>query len=278
MKEVKTAIIPCAGFGSRMFPVTKTVNKEMLPVLNRPIVDYVVEACLLAGVENIVFVVREGDRQIKDYYSAVNKRLINFYMSRGQEGKLSSILDIHTKANFSFIEQPQNSKYGTAIPLQLAANTVASESFAVMNGDCLSWIHNGSELSLMIGAMQTTKYSSCLAVKQISDEEVSRYGIVEYSEENGAKIMTALKEKPQLEETPSRLANLAHYIFTPDFLPYVQSVKRNDSSGEYYITDAIAQYAKDHIVLIHEAQGVYLDVGNPQAFVEANQIVASTES
>ena len=133
--KITKAIIPVAGYGTRFLPITKTINKTMLPVLNRPVVDYVVEDCVKAGIKDILFVILPGEIQLRDYYSR-NQKLEDYLLDRKAQDKYEAIADVHKQANFHFIEQPQDGRYGSAIPVLLGQEFIEhDEAFLVYMGD-----------------------------------------------------------------------------------------------------------------------------------------------
>lgn len=274
--KISKAIIPVAGFGTRFLPITKTINKSMLPILNRPVVDYVVEDCLKAGITDIFFVVLPGEVQLRDYYSH-NTQLEKYLEARNAPDKLKLIANIPEKANFHYIEQPQDGRYGTAIPPMLAQEFIEKdEQFLVLMGDDFIW-HSGStsEAAAMIKACEAAQTNSLMAVAKVEPDQVSRYGVVAYSQTNEHLEFREIIEKPEPKAAPSNLINISKYLFDYDIFTYLKRVKDENKQGEYYIIDAINEYVADkHSICVHKVGGRYLDGGTIEGWLEANQIVA----
>lgn len=272
--KIAKAIIPVAGYGSRLFPVTKAVEKEMLPVLNRPIVDYVVEDCVKAGINEIYFIILPEDTQIRSYYSE-NTKLKDYFLSRNGEEKYKKIADVHRQANFHFIEQPQNGRYGTALPVQLAKDVLdKDEHFLVLMGDDFIYNSDGtSEVSNMIAEATKAGDVSLLATTKVPRKSVSNYGVVSYKEKEGRKFLESFVEKPGPNEAPSNIINISKYIFHTDIFKYLSEVKPNPNGGEYNINDAFEGYMSEHPMMVYEIKGQYLDGGSPKGLLRANIIV-----
>ena len=264
---ITKAIIPVAGWGTRRLPITKAIEKCMLPIGNRPIVDYVVEDCIKAGITDIYFVVnRDFNQQIKTYYGE-NTALNNYLESRGKE----PLVRIKDPVTFHYIEQASNDKYGTAIPVALAAEYVSQdESVVVVMGD--DFIYNrdsSSEIERLIKA--TPEGESAMLCASIPKDEVGRYGVVEMTE---AGDYARIVEHPDPETTPSTLINISKYVMNASLLREARSVKRH-VSGEYYIIDAMNHYAEQGgVIKVLSARGVYLDGGSLTGWLHANNVIA----
>lgn len=270
--KVKKAFIPLAGYGTRFFPITKAINKEMLPVLNRPLVDYVVEDCLGAGITDIFFITLKNDVQLKTYYSE-HKELESYLLDRGAQEKYEQIVSIHKRANFHFIEQPQDGRYGTAIPLLLAKDHIASgEYFLILMGDDFIYNSDGSsELQRLIESTTSSGFDSGLCVTEVPREEVSKYGVASINSDGS---LTHFVEKPAAGSAPSNLINISKYLFHSDAIADMEaSMTPHEDSGEYYITDVFERYSKRHPMYVHSIKGKYLDGGNPAGLLKANIIV-----
>ena len=274
--KITKAIIPVAGFGTRFLPITKTINKSMLPVLNRPVVDYVVDDCIRGGITDIYFVVLPGETQLRNYYTR-NETLEKYLLARNAKDKLKLIQDIHQKAKFHFIEQPQDGRYGTAIPPLLVQEYIEkNEHFLVLMGDDFIWRKDGgSEIGDMIDACQKANTNSMMAAGSVAKDHVSRYGVLAYSQNNEHMVFREIIEKPSIQSAPSNLINISKYLFDYDIFSYLRRVKPTNEAGEYYIVDAINEYvANKHSIGIHKIKGEYLDAGTVEGLLHANDVVA----
>jgi UTP--glucose-1-phosphate uridylyltransferase len=275
--KVTTAVIFAAGFGSRMLPVTSAVQKELLPVLDRPIVDYVVADCVAAGVTNIIFVIRAGSHGLQDFY--VGNAVLEGHLERFKKEKdLATLKRLHSQATYTFVEQRSDAGYGTAIPLQLAAEHLPEdEAFIVCGSDDFMWrTDGGSDLKDLVQTFNEADADGAMLSIEKSDDELHKYGVLEIAEKNDHKFLKSIVEKPAAGEAPSNLINISKYVMTPTMLDYVMKVQKDPSSGEFLITDAVRDSAKDHPIVVRKAEGRYLDGGSVASWLEANLTVAQS--
>jgi len=272
MIKISTAIIPVAGYGSRMLPVTKVVEKCMLPVINRPVIDYVVADCISAGITNIVFVVGEGSDQLQRYYGH-NAALENYLINQHKEDYLP-LIKPPQGVTFAYVEQAQSGKYGTAVPVALASHFVEDdEQVLVLMGDDFVWNKDGSsELKRLIASVKNNKEASMLGVP-VQESQLSKYGVIKASKDG---IFEAIVEKPRVGNAPSNLINISKYVVPASLLDYiVESTHYEKSEGEYLITDPINEWVKNGGVMrVQRAVGKYLDGGNPKDWLAANNYIA----
>ncbi len=274
--NITTAVIAAAGFGSRMLPVTAAVQKDTMPILDRPAIDYVVEDCLKAGVTRVIFIIRPGTRALQDYY--LGSPSLEQYLARGRKTEaLASLKAIQAKATFEFIEQTEAAGYGTAIPIGLARpRLAANEAVMVSGGDDFSYHTNGSsETAAMIQTFRKSGATALLSGLERPDDELHRYGVLKERHLNGHAYLEDFVEKPAPGTAPSNLINISKYILSPTALNYLDNIEAQPGSGEYYLTDAILSCAKEHPVAVHRAGGKYLDVGSLAGWLEANMILAA---
>ena len=268
---ITRAIIPVAGWGTRRLPITKSIEKCMLPVGNRPIVDYVVQDCIAAGVTEIYFVVGEGSTQLRDYYRS-NLDLKDYLIRNGKENMLPLIAPLEG-VKLHFIVQPSYGKYGTAIPVALVASQVPEdESVVVLMGDDFIYNPDGSsETARLIAA--AGEQSAMLGV-EVPRSDVSRYGVIEKDTNNN---FIRIVEKPTVEEAPSNLINVSKYVLSADALRSIKSYAETKRGGEYYITDPINDYVQaGGILSVISAQGQYLDGGSVEGWLYANNVVVGS--
>jgi UTP--glucose-1-phosphate uridylyltransferase len=269
--KINKAVISAAGYGTRFLPETKTIQKEMLPVLDRPIIDYVVDDCIKAGISEIIFVIKSGDKQIKEYYSE-DKNLYNYLERMRKLEKYKSVENLHTKAKFTYIEQPAAAPYGTATPIKLAKEFLhKEEAFLAFTGDDFVYNKDGSsEAARMIEAFNKNEVSALASFMEKPRKSLKKYGVAKYRGEGGNKYLVKLVEKPPTGEEPSNLANISKYIFTQSIFEALNHLELNKESGELYITDAIGKLAADKKVLVYTTVGEYVDCGNIGSWIKTN--------
>lgn len=270
------AIIPVAGYGSRRLPITKVIEKSMLPIGNRPIVDYVVEDCLKAGIKDIYFVVGDNSQQIRRYYQT-DERLEAYLLSQGKADLIDSIRPPQG-VNFHFVDQASDGRYGTAVPVGLCRQFIDPNEYClVMMGD--DFIFNvdasASQAKRLMAATPSGEAGAILGV-EVDRAAVSSYGVIAAHQLDGRPIFDSIQEKPTPEAAASNLINVSKYLLRGDFMEYVTATLEAtpDASGEYYITDAINRYVTAGARLtVVPAAGQYLDGGKVDTWLEANRVV-----
>ena len=272
---IRKALITCAGYGTRFLPITKAVQKEMLPIWNRPVIDYTVSACIQAGVEEIVFVVRSGDTQIREFYSE-SKRLQEFLNKMGKSAMYPEVEKLHTQARYTFIEQPSEALYGTGTPVKLAqAYLEDQEAFFVLMGDDFVYKAGGAtHIQQMVELYDRGVASSVLSCIKKPQNELHKYGIAETYEEQGTLFARNIVEKPAPGTAPSDLANISKYILTPEVFEILSTQSPNPVHHELQITDTVTALATSQKVAVCVPEGEYLDCGNPEGWFHANEVVA----
>lgn len=265
---ITKAIIPVAGWGTRWLPITKSIEKCMLPIGNRPVVDYVVQDCIEAGITDIYFVVAEHSTQLRQYYE--NNVRLNSYLENDNKKELLKSVALPDGVKFHFVVQSQV-KYGTAVPVSFAANSIEpGESAIVLMGDDFVYNPNGKNPIIQLIEETEDGGNSLLGVN-IPAEEVSRYGVIDMSENNN---FIQIVEKPSIEDAPSSLINISKYVLNKDVIDQIVQFVNTEKNGEYYITDVINEYvANGGTVKVVEATGEYLDGGNPRSWLHANRVV-----
>ena len=273
--KINKALITAAGFGTRFLPVTKTIQKEMLPILTKPTIDLLVDDCIRAGITEFIIVVKENDTQISNYYSE------DLVLKRYLEGmkkleKYDQVANLHTKAKFTFVYQRESDLYGTSVPLLLSKELLKDEkAFLVLMGDDFIYNKDGSsEIKRMIETFNSSGAEGLITCVKVPKNLVNKYGIAEYNEVGGIKYLANFAEKPEPANISSDLANLSKYIFTPEIFNCINVNEFDSKSGELYITDALIKLFKYKKVVIHEAIGEYLDTGYCAGWLKANLILA----
>lgn len=276
--KITKAVITCAGFGTRFLPISKTIQKEMLPILDRPLIDYVVIDCIAAGITDIIFVINEHNYQVLHYYRE-NPRLYEYLMKMHKVELYEKIKHLHTQANFHFIKQKDSDAYGTAVPVQLTQEFLKDEeAFLVLMGDDFIYNSDGhSEVASMIKTYNESGAQALATCIEKPDDTLHRYGIAKLAHNNGFKYLEALVEKPAPGTAPSNLANISKYILPKSVFDLIAVQQPNTQSGELYITDTVTQLAKTEKVVVHTPQGEYLDGGYPLGWLLANLKVAKND-
>lgn len=266
---ITKAIIPVAGYGTRRLPITKVIEKCMLPIGNRPLVDYVVQDCISAGITDVYFVVSSDDCQLKAFYSD-NDQLNQYLIANNKKDMLPLISP--PIARFHYIEQPAGGKYGTAIPVSLVAPMIErGESVVVLMGDDFIYNRDGSsEVERLLAA--TPDGGCAMLGVNIPHDQVSRYGVIQFDDKNH---FIRIVEKPSALNAPSTLINVSKYVINPDLLSTIAIYADTTiESGEYYITESINQYVNGGgNIKIVPAQGQYLDGGTLEGWLHANNVV-----
>lgn len=277
--KIKKAIITCAGFGTRFLPVTKTIQKEMLPILERPLIDYVVEDCVQAGIEEIIFVMNDHNYQVLHFYRE-NHRLYEYLEKMHKLPLYDQIATLHTKANFHFVKQTDQDPYGTAVPVILAKDYVKDEeAFLVLMGDDFIYHHdNKSEVARMLTTYADSQANALLTCITKPEALLSKYGVVKSKTEQQFQYLEKIVEKPAPGQAPSNLVNISKYIMSKNIWPILEKQTVNPDSGELYITDTIQKLAEQEKVVIHTPDGEYLDGGYPLGWLLANLTVAKDKA
>lgn len=272
---ITKAIIPVAGWGTRRLPITKIIEKSMLPVGNRPLVDYSVQELVKAGVKDIYMVISNVEPcQVREYYK--DNLALNLYLeARGKEDRLALAKTLPDDVKIHFTSQDPSGKYGTAVPIAMVAEEYnINEPVFVFFGDDFIWNPDGeSAAESLLKSLKSETDSAILGV-EVSKEEMTKYG--EITMENG--ILKKIVEKPALEDVVSNLAHVSKFIMSPALLQeMVKYVHENDfgpKDQEYMATDPLETFVeKGGIVRIAPTNGQYLDGGSIDGWVHANNVV-----
>lgn len=269
--KVSKAVIPVAGWGTRMLPITKSIEKSMLPVGTRPVVDYVVQDLLLAGINDLYFVVGEQSSQIQSYYRS-NVQLNDYLRARGKEDMLEMIAPLKG-VNIHFITQPLSRGYGTSIPVGLLAPYIGDdESALVIMGDQFFYrTDGGSNAADLIKLAEESGQAAGLFGNPVPEEEVSKFGIIEKDDQGN---FVRIVEKPSPEEAPSNLNNTSFYLFDKPIFELARTLPVNPKRGEYEVTDAINAYVQSgKKVAVGTVQGTYMECGSVDGWLRANEVI-----
>ena len=273
MSNCTKAIIPVAGWGTRWLPITKTIEKCMLPIANRPIIDYSVQDCIKAGIKEIIFVVGEESRQLKDYYS--ENVALDDYLKRNNKSDKLPLIEPPKDVEFHFVVQPSYGKYGTAVPVSIASDYVnPGESVLVVMGDDFFYNEDGSsEMARFIENTPEGESGILAAVLAEDNDIIGRYGMI-YEDENG--YLERVIEHPDVLPEPF-VKNVAKYILSYDMLRTVCDYVDTgvpEAAGEYYIFAPFEKRIEQGspMKVVH-AKNDFFDGGNLRSWLYANEFV-----
>lgn len=265
MKKVRKAIIPAAGLGTRFLPATKALAKEMLPIVDKPTIQFIVEEALASGIEDILIITGKGKRPIEDHFDSN----IELEMNLKEKGKIDmlKLVEETTNINLHFIRQSHPKGLGHAV-LQAKA-FVGGEPFVVMLGDDLM----SDEVPLtqqLINSYDKTK-AATIAVMKVPHEETDKYGIINPDKKVDDTLyhVQGFVEKPKVADAPSDLAIIGRYLLTPEIFD-ILATQAPGAGGEIQLTDAIERLNKTQRVFAHEFKGTYYDVGDKFGFVKTS--------
>lgn len=271
---ITKAIIPVAGWGTRRLPITKIIEKSMLPVGNRPLVDYSVQELIKAGVKDIYMVISNVEPcQVREFYKD-NLALNQYLIDRGKEDRLKLAKTLPDDVTIHYTIQDPAGKYGTAVPIAMVVEEYKiDEPILVFMGDDFIWNPNGESAAEALIKASNSKDSAILGV-EIEKDKVEKYGVL--SVKDGKLV--GVVEKPTPEEAPSNLINVSKYIMGPDLLEkIVKYVNENDFGPldqEYMVTDPIDDYIKNGgVIRVAPTSGEYLDGGSVEGWLHANNVV-----
>ena len=266
MQRVKKLVIPVAGLGTRFLPATKAQPKEMLPVVDKPIIQYVVEDAVKSGIQDIILVTGPSKRAVEDHFSP-NYELINWLKKQGKHEVADEVKKIADLANFIFIRQ--KGPYGNGTPVLCAKDIVGDEPFAVMWGDEFFYTPKKPQLAQLIDTFH--KYGDpVLTAYEVNKKDTSKYGIIDgFEVEKGVLQVKGIVEKPGPDSAPSRLASLGGYVLTPDIFEELEKTKLG-KGGELWLVDAIFKLLQKRPIYAKKVEGVYYDTGSKLGYLRAN--------
>lgn len=265
-KKVKTAIFPVAGFGTRFLPATKAQPKEMLPVVDKPAIQYLAEDAVSAGVEQIIFVTGRGKRAIEDHFD-YSFELDRNLVEKNKMSLVEEVRRISNLANFSYVRQPMPLGDGHAVGC--AAHLIGDDPVLVMFGDTL-YDSDISPAKQVIDAYQ--KYGKTIVgLARVPKEKVSEFGVIDGQQIDGVTYQISnFVEKPAIDEAPSDLVAVGVYVITREVIDVLSSMDRGES-GEIRLADAFSQMLKNGSEVIGlELSGDWLDTGNKLGWLKAN--------
>ncbi|OPJ55308.1 UTP--glucose-1-phosphate uridylyltransferase GalU [Alkalithermobacter paradoxus] len=263
--KVRKAIIPAAGLGTRFLPATKAQPKEMLPIVDKPTLQYIIEEAVESGIEEILIITGRNKKSIEDHFDKSVELELELE-TKGKYDLLEEVRNISDMVNIHYIRQKEPKGLGHAI--YCAKSFIGNEPFAVLLGDDIVYNPNKPCLKQMIEAYDKYK-TSILGVQQVKKEDVSKYGIVDgkHIEDRIYKV-EGLVEKPSIEDAPSNVAILGRYIINPAIFEILEHTKPG-KGGEIQLTDALKELASKEAMYAYNFEGRRYDVGDKLGFLEA---------
>jgi UTP--glucose-1-phosphate uridylyltransferase len=267
---IKKCLFPVAGYGTRFLPATKSMPKEMLPVVNKPLVQYGVEEAIEAGMNTISFVTGRGKRAIADHFD-ISYELEHQIAGTGKEAYLGSIRNVLEHGVFTMVRQREMKGLGHAI--LTGEPLIGNEPFGVVLSDDLCLNESGPGVLSQMVELYNQFRCSIVAIQEVPMEEAHKYGVIQAEMlKDGLYRVDDMVEKPPAGEAPSNLAIIGRYILTPDIFDIIRETSPG-KNGEVQITDALLTQAKKGCVIAHKFQGRRFDCGSVTGFVEATNYV-----
>jgi len=263
-RKIKKAVFPVAGFGTRFLPATKAMPKELLPIVDKPLIQYAVEEAIVAGIDTLIFVTGRNKRAIEDHFD-VNKELELALRSKGkneQADMVRNIIPPHVEC--IFVRQPEQLGLGHAV--LCAERAVAGEPFAVLLADDFLTDYTPGVTADLVEAFEKTGNSQ-LSVMPVDEAYISQYGVIIPSSD-GHGVMGVV-EKPKQDEAPSNLASIGRYVLTPDIFDTLKTLSIG-FGGEIQLSDALNLHAQDGLLEAIHLKGIRFDCGSVGGFMSAS--------
>jgi UTP--glucose-1-phosphate uridylyltransferase len=267
MQKVRKAIIPAAGLGTRFLPATKAQPKEMLPIVDKPTIQYIIEEAVASGIEDIIIVTGRGKRAIEDHFDK-SYELEETLAKKGKYEQLEEVQGISKLANIHYIRQKEPLGLGHAV--SCASRFIGDEPFAVLLGDDIVHSQEKPCLKQLIDVYERYN-SSVIGVQEVPKQDVSKYGVISINHngiEDGVYHIHDLVEKPKIEEAPSNYAIMGRYVLRPEIFTILENLTPG-AGGEIQLTDAIKELNLIQMVVGFEFDGVRHDVGDKFGFIKA---------
>lgn len=263
---ISKCLFPAAGYGTRFLPVTKAMPKEMLPIVNKPLIQYAVEEAKEASLKHMAIVTGRGKRALEDHFD-ISYELENQIAGSSKEYLLNGIRDLIAHCTFSYTRQIEMNGLGHAI--LTGKQLIGDEPFAVVLADDLCINLDGEGVLSQMVKLYNQFRCSIVAVEEVPKEDISRYGVIDGNMiSDGLYTVTNMVEKPSPDEAPSNLAIIGRYILTPDIFSILENTPPG-KNGEIQITDALLTQAKQGCVIAYKFKGHRFDCGSAEGFIEA---------
>ncbi|SHI47902.1 UTP--glucose-1-phosphate uridylyltransferase GalU [Halodesulfovibrio aestuarii] len=263
--NIRKVVVPVAGWGTRSLPASKNIPKEMLPIYNKPVVQYIVEEAISSGLADVIFVTNREKKVIEDHFDK-NLQLESLLKRAGKDELLRVVQEVACMANIISIRQKEQLGLGHAV--LCAKDLINEDAFGVMLGDDLIFgMEPGLKQLIQVAAAERLPV---VGVMEVEADKVDRYGIVAGDEISpGTYRVTDLVEKPAIQDAPSRLAIVGRYVLTPDIFPALEDTKAG-AGGEIQLTDALRTIAKERGLLAVKMRGMRFDAGDWAEYLTAN--------
>jgi len=272
---IKHCLFPVAGFGTRFLPVTKTVPKELLPILDKPLIQYAIDEAYGSELSEMVLVINDYKFAIKKYFEPF-PYLESMISSSSKIEKLDCIKNITENCNLNFVNQTEMLGLGHAI-LQ-GKDIIGNNSFAVILPDDLCHNEDQPVMSQMLEIFKKNKDKCIVAVEEVNIKDVKKYGVINFkSSSSNVFHVHDMIEKPSSSEAPSNLAIIGRYILTPDIFDILEQTKP-DEDGEIQITNALRELAKIGKVIAYKFKGTRIDCGSVDGYIKANMFFSSLDT
>lgn len=268
-KQIKKAVIPAAGLGTRFLPATKAIPKEMLPLVDIPTIQYIVKEAVDSGIEEILIITNSNKHCMENHFDR-SYELENRLLESNKKEEYNMICDIANMANIYYVRQKEPKGLGHAI--LCAKSFIGDDPFAVLLGDDVVENHDGKPaLKQLIDAYNDVQ-ASIVGVQTVAEDDVSKYGIVDPAKgenvENKRVKLRSMVEKPKKEDAPSNMAVLGRYVLTPEIFDYLET-QTPGAGGEIQLTDAIKNLMISQSVYAYDFDGIRYDVGDKFGFIKA---------
>jgi UTP--glucose-1-phosphate uridylyltransferase len=269
-KKVRKAIITDAGFASRYLPITKTIPKAMLPMGNKPIMQFVVEECAQAGIEEIIIVsTPEGKPIYEDYFNNSVNRIRKQLASQGKEDRYESVQEVLDFPKITVITQDPSYPYGNGSPVASAYNFVMKEdAFLVLYSDDIVFGKKGDATVLVETYNNNPDVEAIIMAQEVGKNDVDKYGIISFKN-NSKDVLDNIFEKPEVDEAPSQLASYGRYLLKPSIFEFL-TVNNTGKDNELWTVDAITKIAKNSKVLVEKTKGEWMTTGDPENYFKAH--------
>ncbi|WP_033160809.1 UTP--glucose-1-phosphate uridylyltransferase [[Mycoplasma] collis] len=267
--KIKKVIIPAAGWGTRFLPLTKSIHKELVPILNKPAISYLVDECVEAGITEIVLVISPRKNEVVDYFKIYD--LLEEELIAKNKNQLLELVKKTNKEKFIRVVY-QNEQLGLGHAIAVASEIINNEPFGIILGDDLIYNKDKPAIKQLIDEFEK-KHSSIIGVADVEKENVNQYGIVipKNNEQKNDKIfeISGAVEKPEVKNAPSNKAIIGRYVFTPEILNILKNIKPT-VNNEIQLVDAFDQLMKSQKIYAYQLDGIRYDLGSIEGFVKAN--------
>lgn len=268
-QKVRKAVLTDAGYATRFLPIAKTVPKSMLPLGDRPIMQHVIEECMMAGITEIVIVATEEGKPVyEDYFHNTAQNIFNLLKSQGKEDRFKKISDVFDLPDVVVITQDKSLPYGNGTPILCAQPYVGNEPFLCIFSDDLDLTQTRAKEMIAAYYSAPDDIEAVFCAKEIPGVDVTRYGMLKLKE-GTENLLDFIIEKPKPEESPSELVHVSGHLFSPLLFDYLAPTPENlGKDNELWLTDGVARMAKEHKVLVHPMSGEWRTTGDPYNYLQ----------